>query len=32
MRELSHGPITLVYDLDRANEVVNILRILVAAD
>lgn len=32
VRELDNGPITLVYELDHANEVVRILRILVAAD
>ena len=32
VRELVNGPITLVFELDRANEVVEILRILVAGD
>jgi len=32
VRELRNGPITLVYELDHANEVVRLLRILAVAD
>ncbi len=32
VREMRNGPITLVYELDHANEVVRLLRILAVAD